>query len=290
MAKDRSENGDAKPSKAKKGGQRQAGRGASARRSATPQEETRAEETGRETQGVANEIGGDRGKIISATMRLAERQGWADVSLRDIARESGVSLATLRSRYPSKGAILADFVTSIDEAVLDRAERETSRDESETPRDRLFDVIMMRLELLEPYKPALKAIVRDAARTLDGLPELFSVQLHSKRWMLTAADIDARGVDGAVKALGLSAMYGRVLRVWLDEDDPAMPKTLAELDRQLRRGVRTLSRIQGPVSLACSSFRIACSFGRQLRDLGKDYRRERRDRDMQAGDEAEAAS
>jgi hypothetical protein len=55
--------------------------------------------------------------------------------------------------------------------------------------------------------------------------------------MLTAADIDAAGPRGAIRAQGLAALFAQVLRTWVnDEDDNA--RTMAALDRALARGQR----------------------------------------------------
>ncbi|WP_170984375.1 TetR family transcriptional regulator [Rhodoligotrophos defluvii] len=231
----------------------------------------------------------ERRRVIDATMRLAADQGWTALSMQDIARESGVALPRLRARYATKGAILADFIRSIDQAVLTRIEREAAGGEAASPRDRVFDVLMMRLEALEPYKAGLKAIFRDVASTFDGLPELFVTQLNSRRWMLAAAGVRTHGLDGAMKAAGLGLVYGRVLRVWVDEEDPGLPKTMAELDRQLRRGAQTLNRLDGPIAMVGATMRLACSVGQQVLNLGKDYRRARQERRQQRAGEARAA-
>jgi hypothetical protein len=39
-------------------------------------------------------------------------------------------------------------------------------------------------------------------------------------------------------AQGLAALFGRVLRTWIDDDDPGLARTMAALDRSLARGQR----------------------------------------------------
>jgi hypothetical protein len=56
--------------------------------------------------------------------------------------------------------------------------------------------------------------------------------------MLTAADIDSSGPRGMLRAQGLAMLFAQVLRVWLDDDDPGLARTMAELDRELGRGQR----------------------------------------------------
>jgi hypothetical protein len=70
------------------------------------------------------------------------------------------------------------------------------------------------------------------ALALNGLA------VRSQQWMLTAAGLDAAGPRGVVRAQGLSLLFARVLRVWVDDDDPGLARTMAELDRGLARGQR----------------------------------------------------
>jgi hypothetical protein len=39
-----------------------------------------------------------------------------------------------------------------------------------------------------------------------------------------------------MRAQGLALIFARVLRVWVDDDDPGLARTMAELDRGLTRG------------------------------------------------------
>ncbi len=59
-----------------------------------------------------------RGKIVDALMTLAAQQRFEDISIRDICKAAGVSLADFRDCFPSKGAVLAGFSRRIDRAVL----------------------------------------------------------------------------------------------------------------------------------------------------------------------------
>ena len=61
--------------------------------------------------------------------------------------------------------------------------------------------------------------------------------------MLRAADVSAEGLEGQLRATGLGAVYGSVFRTWLKDDDPGLARTMAALDRRLRRGEETLNSI-----------------------------------------------
>jgi hypothetical protein len=54
--------------------------------------------------------------------------------------------------------------------------------------------------------------------------------------MLHGAGITTDGLDGNVKVAGLVSIYLPVFGTWLEDDDPGHAKTMAALDRRLRRG------------------------------------------------------
>jgi hypothetical protein len=62
--------------------------------------------------------------------------------------------------------------------------------------------------------------------------------------MLTAAGIDTSGPRGAVRIAGLSSVYASVFRIWLEDEDPGLARTMAALDRRLRSGERTLTTVE----------------------------------------------
>ena len=56
--------------------------------------------------------------------------------------------------------------------------------------------------------------------------------------MLTAANVDAAGPRGMIRAQGLAMLFASVLRTWVDDEDEGLARTMAALDRALARGQR----------------------------------------------------
>jgi AcrR family transcriptional regulator len=102
-----------------------------------------------------------RAAIVEAMLRLAARRDFSEVTLTDIAREAGVSLADFRDAFPSKGAVLGAFWRKIDRAVLDGA---SGAADLGPARERLEAVLRRRLAALEPYRDALASIARWSAK------------------------------------------------------------------------------------------------------------------------------
>src|SRR6476620_7844296 len=97
----------------------------------------------------APSTGSTRDRIIEAFMTLLADRPIEDIGLSDIATEAGVTLSELRGEFGSPMAILAAHIKDIDRQVLDGGDADM---EDESPRERLFDVLMRRLELLDPHK------------------------------------------------------------------------------------------------------------------------------------------
>jgi AcrR family transcriptional regulator len=177
----------------------------------------------------------ERERIIDAFMALLAEKPIERIGFAEIAKAAKVSLADLRGAFASTLAILAAHMRETDRAVLAGGDADMAE---EPPRERLFDVLMRRLELLAPHKAAVRSLVRSAARNPGLALALNSLGVRSQQWMLTAADIGASGPRGMLRAQGLALLFASVLRTWIRDEDPGLARTMAALDRALARGQR----------------------------------------------------
>lgn len=177
-------------------------------------------------------------QIVDAAMTVAAEKGWRDLSLADVAAAADIGLGDLYEHYRSKEAILDAFLERVDRQVLQGLGTELV---DEPVRDRLFDLIMRRLDALEPHREAVRAILRD--RSSDPL-EMAAGGISLLRAMtltLEAAGISTAGVSGLVRAQGLAAIYLSTLRTWLHDETEDKAHTMAALDRSLQRADRLMA-------------------------------------------------
>ncbi len=200
-----------------------------------------------------------KGRIVSAALRLAGERPWSGVTLAEIAVAAQVSLVDLRRDFGSKGEILAAFVRAVDDEVLARA---PARSPDQPARDALFEVVMRRFDVLAPYKPALKSI----SEAWPADPALLRAFAASQAWMLRAAGIGPEGFEGQLRAGGLGVIYASVFRTWLEDDDPGQARTMAALDRRLRRGERTLTSLDEIKSRVCDLASVFSSARKRTAD------------------------
>lgn len=221
-----------------------------------------------------------REAVVEALMRLAAEQPWNDIEIGDIAREAGISLAEFRELFPSKGAVLGGLSRIIDRKVL---EADASDLADEPARERLFDVLMRRLDAMTPYRDALRRISYALRGDLLSMLALNQVALNSHRFMLAAAGIDTEGPLGRLRLQGTVIAFARTVEVWLEDDDPALARTMARLDGEIRRGERFMERAEDARRLTAPLRALGRAF--LERRPGRDRRREERHGDRRNEDD-----
>ncbi|HEX3440526.1 MAG TPA: TetR/AcrR family transcriptional regulator [Pseudolabrys sp.] len=191
----------------------------------------------------------NRDKAVDALMTLLAENSFEDIGLAEVARQAGLKLSDLRAEFGSTLAIFAAHVKDIDRRVLAGGDEDMS---DEPPRERLFDVLMRRFEALAPYKEAIRSMMISARRHPSLALALNAMALRSQKWMLEAAGIRTSGPRGAMRAQGAALMYGRVLNVWIDDDEEGLDRTMAALDRGLASAERWVGLLDDLLSLpAC---------------------------------------
>ncbi len=215
--------------------------------------------------GTTERAPSERERIVVALLALLAEQPFEDIGFADIAARAGVSLVVLRDEFGSKIAILAAHVKDTDRKVLTGGDPDLTE---ETPRERLFDVLMRRLEALAPHKAAIRSLMRSARRDPGLAFALNGLAVRSQLWMMTAANISASGPRGLVRAQGLALLFARVLRTFVNDDDAGLARTMAALDRALARGQRWVGFLDD-----------LCRLAPRGRCLSRFRRRRDRDRD-----------
>jgi AcrR family transcriptional regulator len=180
--------------------------------------------------------------LLVTAFELVAEEGWSRLSLVAVARRAGVAPAEVYRELPSRGALLAALTRRIDEAMLDV-------DESDLvglpPRDRVFELMMARLEALVPFRPGLARMARSAQRD-PGL--VLATAWHLERslaWLQDAAGLRSSGLRASLARRALGAAYLQALRVWLEDEAADLGRTMAELDKQLRR-VQAFAGLRAP--------------------------------------------
>jgi AcrR family transcriptional regulator len=167
--------------------------------------------------------------LVASAFDLLDQVGWRGLSVVQAARAAGLPLDRARARFPAREAILLRFGTLADQVALKDAP-------SEGPsRDRLFDIVMRRVDALQPSRNGVLALLR----TLPGEPALAMMltcaSLRSMAWLLEGAGISATGPIGALRTKGMLAVWLWTIRAWQRDDTIDLSATMAALDVALNR-------------------------------------------------------
>jgi AcrR family transcriptional regulator len=209
----------------------------------------------------------DREKAIGGLMALLAKRRFEEIGLAEVAGQAGIKLSELRTEFGSTLAILGAHLREIDRVVLAGSDPAMT---DEPARERLFDVLMRRIDALAPHKEAVRSLMCSARRNPGLAFASNGMAVRSQRWMLEAAGIGTSGPRGALRAQGAALMFGRVLSVWIDDEDPGLDRTMAALDR----GLASAERWAGFVDDLCAI--PACVL------RGPRRRRRRRDEEAEA--------
>lgn len=170
--------------------------------------------------------------IVKAALMLAKDKGWRDLSLQEIGRKAGLPAGALDSLFENKDDILTTYGRMVDRRVADAfADGLTDGN----PRDRLFDVLMERFDILNEDRASLIAILDDIrcdpSYTTIALPHL----VHTMKAMLDIAGLENSGLQGTATIFGLAILYMTVIKTWVEDESTDMAKTMAALDHHLAR-------------------------------------------------------
>lgn len=195
--------------------------------------------------------------LWTAAFELAAQRPWREITLQEIVQKAGIDLVQASAVISSKSGILRLFAREMDQAFLAALSGDPLEGQ---PHDRMFDAMLRRIELLTPYKEALRSIAADPADSpADRLAMLWSAML-SQNWIVMAAGTETPGLRGDLQRLGLAKIYGDVLKVWLEDDDAGLARTMAALDRKLREASAFAKRMETPIAIISGLARAARAF------------------------------
>ena len=170
--------------------------------------------------------------LIAAAFTLIAEDGWRRLSVAKAARRAGVDLAAARGRFPVKLSILMRFGTMADKAALTGALTDGP------VRDRIFDIVMRRIDMLQAHRPGVQALLRELPRDPLTAMALGAASLRSMAWMLEGVGVTTAGLRGQLRVQGMLALWLATLRAWDRDESEDLSATMAALDHALDRAAQ----------------------------------------------------
>jgi len=169
--------------------------------------------------------------LTAAFWSVVAEHGWAGATMGRFAAASGETLAALRERFPDRMAVLRLHLSVVDRAML----ASVTADAGEAVHDRLHDVLMCRIEALQPNRDGILRFAEDLRHdpllALALAPDL----LRSMRRVLEAAGLEANGLLAPLQVKGMLGVWLAILRAWRADEGTDLGHTMAEADKALTR-------------------------------------------------------
>lgn len=167
--------------------------------------------------------------LIATAFALAAEKGWRRVRIAAAARRADLPLDRARLRFPGRGSLLMRLGRMADQRALEGAVAEGS------PRDRLFDMMMRRIDVLQAHRAGVLALLCALPAEPPTALLLAVATRRSMGWMLEAAGIPTTGALGRLRVQGLMAVWLWTLRAWRTDESEDLAHTMAALDAALSR-------------------------------------------------------
>lgn len=187
--------------------------------------------------GEANDpISGDiTDAATAALLDLALEVGWRRIEMRDIAERAGLDEAALYRTFADKAAILNAYTRAVDLAACEEYAMPQERLRGDEAYDRLLDILMRRFEVMERDRAAIRVLADTLPRDPGAILEILPQMRVSMARMAEAAGLPVHGIRGMVAVKALAAVWFSVQRVWFTDESEDLSRTMAALDRTLRR-------------------------------------------------------
>lgn len=173
----------------------------------------------------------DNAALLDAFWAEVADAGWRATTLDGVAFRAGLPRNALRGRIRCLFDLLKLHGETIDAAVV----AALVPDAAASPRDRVFDAVMQRLDLMQPHRAGITRLLSDLKSDPLTALGLAACLPASMARMLDAAGIETRGPLGVLRVKGLSAVWLYTVKAWREDDSMDLTGSMAALDRALER-------------------------------------------------------
>jgi AcrR family transcriptional regulator len=189
--------------------------------------------------------------VLRTATELFRQQGFHRTTMRDLSRESGLGLGALYYYFRSKEELVLRFYERTNEQVVGEF-RSREEDLTRLP-EALARFLRLKLEHLEPYRPLLTVVMKEA---IDPDSPLSPMSRESAKTLdlslglfldLVEASNTARGEEARQMARGLWLAHMLLLLYWLHDRSEGFQATHRAIDTlaALVRWTNTAGRIPG---------------------------------------------
>ena len=169
--------------------------------------------------------------LVKSSFNLIEKSGWKSFSLQILSETEKIPINEIKIFFKSELTILDEFSKMIDIKVEKSFDYEEVT--STSVKDNLFELIMLRLEFMQPYRNALKSIKSSFKSDPLVAKSVAKNVMNSLDFYLELTNAFNDSFLDIFKKKSMFLIYSYIFMIWLEDDSDELSKTMSELDRLL---------------------------------------------------------
>jgi len=166
-------------------------------------------------------------KIAENTLKKLVNNSWSKLSLDDVL----VKNIKKKIYINSKNDLLKNLNRYVDSILIEK----TQYIENSTSKDMLFEVLMMRFDILQENRISFIKIYDALKKSPKNILKLFPSFLESMIVTAELAKFNVNGLKGSIRLKGLFIIYLITFYVWVDDRSLSLEKTMNALDTNLNQ-------------------------------------------------------
>ena len=169
--------------------------------------------------------------LVKSSFNIIEKSGWKSFSLQKLSYAEKIPINEIKIFFKSEITILDEFSKMIDIKVEKSFDYEELTNTS--VKDNLFELIMLRLEYMQPYRNALKSIKSSFKSDPLVAKSVAKNVMNSLDFYLELTDAFNDSFLDIFKKKSIFLIYSYIFMIWLEDDSDELSKTMSELDKLL---------------------------------------------------------
>ena len=166
-------------------------------------------------------------KIAEKTLEILNKKSWDNFSIDSLYKK--IKLNKSKNKILSKNELLKNINRYLDFLL----ESNSRFIEKSSKKDMLFEIIMMRFDLLQNNRKSIISIINSLKKKPKESIFLLPSFLESMIIIANLAEIKTSGLIGNLKIKALFIVYFSTFLVWLKDDNESLNKTMTALDKYL---------------------------------------------------------
>ncbi len=163
--------------------------------------------------------------IAEITLKKLANKSWSKLSLEDVL----VKNIKKKKIINTKNDLLKNLNRYVDSILIEK----TKYLENSTTKDMLFEVLMMRFDVLQQNRLSFIKIYNALKKSPKNILKLFPSFLESMIVTAELANFNVNGLKGSIRLKGLFIIYLITFYTWVEDNTSSLEKTMNALDKNL---------------------------------------------------------